>query len=451
MRSNSAGQNPCGPLAPPPDRDRRPCEGSSEASATRPAVRARAAPRSHQKWFRGAEARLASCEPAGEAWANVCAMIPASAAERVPQPATRYFSGGRAPMLVIRRLNLSRRALLWLLVVLAVPLAAPAATLEESARELARKIAGNLPAQEKVLIEIRNTSSLSPIQVAQVETALKGELPNYVVLAATEGEASARVAVTLSENIKDLVWAAEIRQGDAFRVVVLTTARPSENQGVSGAMRVELHAEKFWEGPVRLRDASLFSDDNGENLLALLFADRVMIQKVGSEIVFKVEIPIDQTVSRDPAGGPVQLGGGLAHLGNTLIVQIEWQICTIALDTRTVAECRSIREPPPGHVPDKIVYGSEISIPPGKGGQIATIRSECSGTDLFLLTGPRDYTEPDTVQAFQGRTGGATAVSAELNLPGPVMSLHSDAPRAIVRNLKSGNYEAYRLSITCGQ
>jgi hypothetical protein len=450
MRSNPAGQNPCGPLAPSWDRDRRPCEGSSEAGATRLAVRARAAPRSHQKWFRGAEARLACCEPAGDVPVNVCAIILASAAERIPQPATRYFSGGRAPMLFIRRQNFFRRAFLWLLVVLAAPLGAPAATLEESARELARKIAGNLPAQEKVLLEIRNTSSLTPIQVAQVEKALEAELQNYVVLAATEGDASARVAVTLSENIKDLVWAAEVRQGEASRVVLLTAPRPSGNRPVSGDMPVELHAEKFWEGPERLRDATLFSDDNGENLLAVLFPDRVMIQKVGSEISFKVEIPMDQTVSRDPAGGPVQLGGGLAHLGNTLTVQIEWQICTIALDTRTVTECHSTREPPPGHVPDRIV-GSSISIPPGKGGQIATIRSECSGTDLFLLTGTRDYTEPDTVQAFQGRTGGATAVSAELNLPGPVMSLHPEVPRAIVRNLKSGNYEAYRLSITCGQ
>jgi hypothetical protein len=206
MRSNPAGQNPCGPLAPSRDRDRRPCEGSSGAGATRPTVRARAAPRSHQKWFRGAEARLAGCEPAEDVRANLCAIILASAAERVSQPATRYFAGGRAPMLFIRRQNFSRRALLWLFVLLAAPLGAPAATLEESARELARKIAGNLAAQEKVLIEIRNTSSLSPTQVAQVEKALEGELQNYLVLASTEGEASARVAVTLSENMKDLVW-----------------------------------------------------------------------------------------------------------------------------------------------------------------------------------------------------------------------------------------------------
>ncbi len=299
MRSNSAGQNPCGPLASSQDRDRRPCEGPSEAGATRPAVRARAAPRSHQKWFRGAEARLASCEPAGDVRANVCAIILASAAERVPRPATRYFAGGPAPMRFIRRQNFSRRALLWLLVVMAAPLGAPAATLEESARELARKIAGTLPAQEKVFLEIRNTSSLTPIQVEQVEKALEGELQSYVVLAASEGEASARVAVTLSENVKDLVWAAEVHQGDASRVVLLTAPQPSRNQSVSGATPVVLHAQKFWEGPEHLLDASLFSDDNGQNLIALLFPDRVLIQKVGGEIVFGAEIPTNVTQQAD--------------------------------------------------------------------------------------------------------------------------------------------------------
>ena len=41
---SSTGQNPCGPLAGNRDRDRRPCEGSSKASATRPVASARTAP-----------------------------------------------------------------------------------------------------------------------------------------------------------------------------------------------------------------------------------------------------------------------------------------------------------------------------------------------------------------------------------------------------------------------
>jgi hypothetical protein len=378
--------------------------------------------------------------------ANLCAIILASAAEHVPQPATRYFADGRVPMLFIRRQNFSRRALLWLLVVLAVPLGAPAATLEESARELARKIAGNLPAQEKVLLEIRITSSLSPTQVAQIEKALEGELQNYVVLAATEGEASARVAVTLSENFKDLVWAAEVRQGDAPRVVLLTAPGPSKNQPGSGARQVELHAEKFWEGPERTLDAVVYSDDNASNWLALLWTDSLVIQKVGSDIISRVEIPSDQPVSRDP-------GGLLVHLGNTFAVGLDEQMCKMELATRTLAECHSTTGPARAGDPLELISSTEVALPPWKGGQIAQIRNECTGTDLLLLTGLGDDTKPDLIEAFQKSSSGAVAGSNEVDLPGPVVALHflSEFPRAIVRNLKTGNYEAYRLSITCGQ
>jgi hypothetical protein len=57
------------------------------------------------------------------------------------------------------------------------------------------------------------------------------------------------------------------------------------------------------------------------------------------------------------------------------------------------------------------------------------------------------------LQVFQTQPSGAVAVSAELDFPGPIMALHvgSDTPRAIVRNLATGNYEAYRLSFSCGQ
>jgi hypothetical protein len=60
MTVSSIGQNPCGPLAGNRDRDRRPCEGSSKASATRPVAIARTAFQSHlRRWSWDADARLA--------------------------------------------------------------------------------------------------------------------------------------------------------------------------------------------------------------------------------------------------------------------------------------------------------------------------------------------------------------------------------------------------------
>jgi hypothetical protein len=90
--------------------------------------------------------------------------------------------------------------------------------------------------------------------------------------------------------------------------------------------------------------------------------------------------------------------------------------------------------------------------PPGKGLELV-IPPVCGGTTQFLASGDRDDTEPDSLQVFDTGPNGTLAVSAEQNFPGPIVALHTglDAPRAIVRNLTTGNYEAYRLAISCGQ
>ncbi len=72
----------------------------------------------------------------------------------------------------------------------------------------------------------------------------------------------------------------------------------------------------------------------------------------------------------------------------------------------------------------------------------------------FLATGARRlYTQPDSLQLFELKSGSAVPASAELNFPGPVTALHaaSETPRAVVKNLSTGNYEAYRLSFSCAQ
>ena len=81
------------------------------------------------------------------------------------------------------------------------------------------------------------------------------------------------------------------------------------------------------------------------------------------------------------------------------------------------------------------------------------MKSVCGGETQFLATGARDYTQTDSLQVFQIGSSGAAAVSAELDFPGPITALHAgaDPPRAVVRNLATGNYEAYRLSYSCGQ
>ena len=90
--------------------------------------------------------------------------------------------------------------------------------------------------------------------------------------------------------------------------------------------------------------------------------------------------------------------------------------------------------------------------PQGKGIELA-IGSVCGGANQFLAAGGRDYTQTDSLQLFQMESGVPVTVSTELEFPGPILDLHFavGAQRAVVRNLTTGNYEAYRLSFSCVQ
>jgi hypothetical protein len=333
---------------------------------------------------------------------------------------------------------------------LAAPMAARSATLEDSARELARKMAAALPALGNITCEIRNVSSLQPDEVARIEQTLKTELQDRCVHTQTSGSETDSIVVMLSENLKDLVWTAEIHQGDASRIVLVTVPWPAENRIPFNRMPVALRSEKFWEGSQRILDVTIANSSNGDPLLLLLTQDGLLIRKVGSEVVSNVQIPTTEFVARDPAGT-------ITQTENRITVSFVAQICSIAPDARAVIECHLAEGPVRGRVYEKL----ELALPGPthveRGSQIATVRNICKDGQLSLASGRGDYTEPDTIQAFEATVVNGIIVektlSDFLHFTGPVMALQSDdtTARAIVRNLETKNYEAYRILISCGQ
>jgi len=349
-------------------------------------------------------------------------------------------------MTVTDRSDISSRTLLFLIVLLVAPIAARSATLEDSAREFADKVAAALSAGENVTCEIRNFSSLQPDEVARIGEAVKAELRSRGIRAPSNGAASESVLVTLSENLVSLVWTAEIRQGEALLVVLSVVPRSLENRSTAHAMPATLRSEKFWEGPDHILDAGLVSDSKGGAWRVLLLADGVVIQETGSDATSKVEIPSAQTSTREPKGS-------LALLGDVVVAKLEPQFCTVMLETRTLAECHSTTALPSAR--DPFDLAPLASLLPEKGSRAVISRSQCGSNQQFLVTGAGDDTQPDFVQLYESQGLRSFPVSDPLNFAGAVVALHATGPgpaaRGIVRNLATGNYEAYRLSISCGQ
>jgi hypothetical protein len=336
------------------------------------------------------------------------------------------------PMTGIDRSTLSYRTLLFLFVLLSTPMAARSATLDDSARELARKIAAALPARDDITVEVRNISSLTPDEVSGVEQELRGELQNQDVRTPINITAAVNVRVTLSENIRGFLWAAEISHGDASQVVLLAVPQSSENRIVSNVMPMMLRSEKFWEGPERILDAAVVAAPNGNGWLVLLIPEGLIVSS--AEGGPGVRIPVNSFRANLRSPDDRFLG-----LETPLTVLRDGDECTFSLEPAAMREC---------HPAPKYVGLTPI---PGRG-QVTGIRGGCGTGSQVLASGQGDYSQPDTVQAFEWQHSVALAVSEEMNFPGPV-SLHSifEAPSAtaIVRNLQTGNYEAYRLSISC--
>ncbi len=348
-----------------------------------------------------------------------------------------------------------RRTILFFVLSLGLPNLAFGASPEESARALAAKIAAALPARENVSCEIRNVSSLSPDAVARIDQALETGLRDQGVRCAASG-AEVTVVVTLSENLKNLVWTAEVHKGESSQVVLITVERASEDRAISTAMPVTIHSEKFWEGPEHILDAGEVSNGTGKSWLVLLFPDGVRIQDKQTGVAAATGIKSLQSANRDPWGNlNVEPGG------NSIGILLAPRMCTVDLEALDFSGCLSSEAPSSaplgGRIPVIFDTAPPGPPPPGKGTMIE-MQPACGGSNEFLATGGRDYTQTDSIQVFEEKSSGGAAsaaspVSAELDFPGPVMALHavSPTPRAVVRNLTTGNYEAYRLSFTCGQ
>lgn len=390
-----------------------------------------------------------STKPAAPA--NRCAMIfPSPGA---PVNLFIFSRGARrgTPMTPPQRLKHFCGVLALLCASLGTPCHTFGATLEDSAKDFAQKIAAALPAKENVTHEIRNVSSLQPAEVARVEQAFLAGLKERGV-APANSSGPPTIMITLSENFRNLLWTGEIHQGDATSVVLLEVQRPQDTRTGGTSMPVSIHSEKFWEGPDRILDAGEISDGAGESWLILLLPGGLRITDMQSDTTTMTEIVSNQSVSRDPWGNLSFEKSG-AEFGFFLSPRF----CSMNLATRKLNGCSaaddSAANSSASRFPVMIDVAPSSAPLQGKGTEIVMGAPVCGGASQFLATGARDYTQPDSLQLFELKSSGTAAISAELDFPGPITALHASAesPRAVVKNLFTGNYEAYRLSFSCAQ
>jgi len=100
------------------------------------------------------------------------------------------------------------------------------------------------------------------------------------------------------------------------------------------------------------------------------------------------------------------------------------------------------------HIPESVER-----LPVEWGSDLVSLSINCREGLLVVASGARDHTSRDTLQGFEVDPRTVTPVTAAAEFPGPILSLRNASESeaiAIAFNLTTGNYEAYRVTMVCG-
>ena len=97
---------------------------------------------------------------------------------------------------------------------------------------------------------------------------------------------------------------------------------------------------------------------------------------------------------------------------------------------------------------------SEQTLSARWGSDVASVKSNCGSGWQILATQP-GVGSTDAVRAFEMPEQNLVQVSVPMEFAGPVTALWTEASGsgaiAVSKNAATGNYEAYRVSVACGQ
>ena len=384
----------------------------------------------------------------------------------------------------------------------------------DPARELARKIA-EITGPGAVAVEVGNRSSLSKVDVAAVRTALEGELTAHGVHLAASDRASASVTVTLSENVREYVWVAEVRVGKNEKsVVMVAVPRPEAGAVPAVGSGVVLRKQLLWTQEEAILDVAMLDspDKNSGAHMAVLDGSKVSLLHLEKGKWQKdQELPVqhDRAWPRDLRG---RLVVGKDHLLDAYLPGV---LCSTVQHGVMALECAARDEPWPVDAAESSPrfvldakknyftgtllqrtndapgarryvnlpeFYSAVALPREKyvlwiftsvdgsihaldgmtdqvwrgvpwGSDIAAVHTGCGSGWQVAASGKTD-TGNDELKVYDVPDREPMAMSSGLNFPGRITALWAGSEAqalAVVRNVDAGRYEAYKVGFSCGE
>jgi hypothetical protein len=302
-----------------------------------------------------------------------------------------------------------------------------------------------------VRLDVESISSLDASNVALISNALQEQLQRHnfapVRAGSRAGQSAVPLVLWLSESAREYVWVIAVLDdsGDAKSapMMIVSVSKADLTEGAPEKQSLSVEKRYVWKQPGGFLDFAILKDaTSGESTLLILETNRLVVYKpsgAGWQFFRSSSIPRAVAPSRDPYGTIDRNEGTISFKGFA---------CVGDPDLSGVLQCKAAK--PNNNLTTRVKI-------PGLPTSLGTLTSgECRGETISLYTGEGDWTQTDSIQGYLINLNpiSAAAVGDAVQTDGPVISLQPEhdtsAVRAIVRNLKTGEYEAYVVTATCG-
>ncbi len=397
----------------------------------------------------------------------------------------------------------------FLLATVFLPLSLYASSLGDTARQLAHKIAADA-GPGAFAVDVTNRSSLDERSVREVRGALEAQLQSEGVHTAKAEQAIGTVEVVLSESLREYVWTAEIVIGsDEKKVALVSLPRPPTGTPFAAALPTVLKTALLFAREQPMLDLAQVEMPGGSRLLVLDGAMVAIYRHQGADSAGHWELEASLPIAHSRAFPRDLRGRLLLRRDHLLDVYLPATYCRSSSVAPLTLTCNDSDDPWPltpddgsvrafftasrnfftgalspgiGKVSNVPSFYSAAALPrPGYtlwalaavdgslhlvdgmtdqairsgkwGSDLATVHSNC-GTGTQLLISESKDAERDGLRAFEIPDRDPVAVSSAAEFEGQIVALWPESSgssaTAIVRRKDTGWYEAYRVSVSCG-
>jgi hypothetical protein len=300
-------------------------------------------------------------------------------------------------------------------------------SLDDAVRQLADRIAAIPNLHGPLRLEIHADANLAADPAWQ--DTLRQELEKRR-LTVTEEPGAPLLKVGAVETPTQLVLTASARVTDRDAVRIVAVTRAAFTAPVLAVAPIRIARQLVYETPDRILDASALGSAAEGGLAVLLYRNADLLAlRLDSSGAVKQTVSLaaaNLLASRDPRGE-------ITDKGATAEVLLPGKLCDFSWAAGEEPKCRV----------KKIEWRTAT-----------VLASPCDASDWKLEARGDDWSSADLLQIVPDTAARAASAALFNEFPGPILGINGDrdpvSALVVARNLHTGNYEVYKITLVCG-